>query len=130
MGCEVQGLAGQRKPLQAGVRLQAQPLPHRRSLVRVEVHAVTSGDERVDALSGKLQHQPAADQHDEDLVLETQAGPAEAASAPWRGNSGDTDEFVSDSVVTIFRRGRVLILLAHRARLTLRGTPIGPGAPG
>src|SRR5690242_4875223 len=66
---EVERLAGQGQPVLAGARVEAQPLPHRRSLVRVEVDAVTGLDQRVDPPGGKLHHQPAADQHREDLAL-------------------------------------------------------------
>jgi hypothetical protein len=59
--------------------------------------------QRVDSLRGKLQHQLTAHQHREDLVLETEAGPAESAVTPRRRDSRNADKLINQILVTVFR---------------------------
>src|SRR5262249_7191510 len=118
---------------------EAQPLPHRRALVRVEMHALTGPDQRLDPLRGELEHQRAAHVHREDLALEPQRGPAEPAAAPGRGDSVGADQLVDQVLETLLRAVARCALLSHRARVPrvptsrragLAGVAAGAGRPG
>src|SRR5262249_35692334 len=123
----------------AGPRIEAQPLPHRRALVRVEMHALTGPDQRLDPLRGELEHQRAAHVHREDLALEPQRGPAEPAAAPGRGDSVGADQLVDQVLETLLRAVARCALFSHGARVSPgadnpaggpAGAAAGAGRPG
>src|SRR5690349_1168842 len=117
---EVERLAGQGQTVLAGARVEAQPLPHRRALVRVEMDAVTGLDQRVDPPGGKLHHQPAADQHREDLALVAQGAAAEAAAAAWRSHARGADELLDQVLVPLVRPAGLGVLSQHGPSLGMR----------
>src|ERR1700734_1908425 len=106
---EGERFAGEGEPGLGGVRGEAEPLAHRRALVRVEPVSLAAGDEGVDPFRGQLDDQAPADQHGEDLVLVAQAAAAETAAAPRRGDPVDADQRVDDvfeALREVARRGR------------------------
>src|SRR5487761_1083219 len=122
--------AGQRPPCAAGPGIEAEPLLHRNALVRVEVQAVTGADELIDAPRGKLNHQPPAHEHRENLALVAQRGAAEPAAAARRGDPIGANELIHQIVepgLGRHRIGRLVThpLVMHQARLN-RGTDKNP----
>src|SRR5262249_39580199 len=86
---------------------------HRRALVRVKADALPGGDQRVHPARGQLQHQTPADQHHEDLLLESDRAAAEPAAVLRRRDPRGTDQLVDQILVTLLG----LRLLVHPPRL-------------
>src|SRR5262245_27604883 len=110
---EVQRLAGTLQPVLARIRVEAEPLPHRRALVRVETDAIARLDELVDPLRRKLHHQPATNQHHEDPALKAEGAAAETAAAPRRRYARGADKLVDQVLVPLVRPAVTGVLPGH-----------------
>jgi hypothetical protein len=113
---EVESLAGQRRPGQVGLRVQAEPFLHRSALVGVEPLAVAAGHELVDARAGQLDHEPAADEHREDLPPVAERTAAEPAAALRREHPVLARELVDQVFVPLLR--------SHPPRMTAQLTSV------
>src|SRR5689334_20068046 len=117
---EVERLAGEGQPVLARARVEAEPLPHRRALVRVEVDAIARLDQRVDAAGRKLHHQPAADQHRENPALVAEGAASEAAAAPRGRHARRADQLVDQVLVPLVRPDGPSVLPRHGPSLGAR----------
>ncbi len=104
---EIQRLGRQRQPVQLRAWLEAQPLTHRRALVRIEGRSVARPDQRGHPARGQLDHQLPANQHREDPALVPQRTAAESAAASRRRHARHADELVDQFLVPQADRVRV-----------------------
>ena len=100
--CE--GFASQWQPVLIRVRVQAQPLPHRRALVRVEPIPLAVFDQSADPMLWELEHELSAYEHHEDLAVEPDRRPPEAASSVRWGDAWLASQFIDEFLVSFALR--------------------------
>ena len=83
--------------------------------------ALACRDQLLDPLGRQLHHEPAAHEHGEDLVLESQRRAAEPAAAAGRRHPVGADQAVDEVLVPVLWFAQVRDVVTHDAR-------VGPAA--